>query len=245
MHAGGTQSNQAAMAWLRSQPDFDGQVRPQHVDPLRRNFGIEGDKLAALMADLTWNFRRSGEVAANPTVAAGRASKSLQFGGAVMEGSKALFAGLLNAPQTSGPMYPVLSAGRDSYTTEAGTSITYPESFPDSYRRYIVSAPMHAEMSADEVSAHVSMWFRSEVTENGRLPIHIYEIEVQGRRLALISSGDDDFYFGIGEVRAINSTTSRMISVNMKEVNEERWGYFSEDGQRLRKVAKMLGGSAQ
>ncbi len=162
-----------------------------------------------------------------------------------MDGSKALFAGLLNAPQSGGLMYPVLSAGRASHTTKEGTTITYPESFPDSYRRYIVSAPMHAKTSADEVSAHVSMWYRSKLTEDGRLPIHIYEIEVQGRSLALISSGDPDFYFGIGEVRAINSTTSRMISVNMKEVNEERWGYFSKDGQRLRKVAQMVGSSAQ
>jgi hypothetical protein len=147
----------------------------------------------------------------------------------------------VQSPQrASAGSIPIVSAGRPGLRTSRGTAISYPSGFPNEQTRYFILKPEQAVAAADALSKKVSSFFRSKATGDGRLPVNIYEIEVKGQRVALVSSGDQSFYFGAGELAVAQPYGAYLADLDMRDLDKEQRGFFAGSRPQLEEIAAKL-----
>lgn len=132
------------------------------------------------------------------------------------------------------------SSGRPDLRTPGGVKISYPAELPREMTRFFVVKPENVAALADALSNSVSRVFRSALTDDGKLPANVYEMEVQGRPVALVSSGDPNFYFGANELKAAAPFGGSLVDLDLRNLDREQRGFFAGSRRTLEDLAAKL-----
>ena len=101
----------------------------------------------------------------------------------------------------------LIQSDKTVLTTKSGTQIIFTnERAPE--HRYIVVHPDNVEKAADILHDHVK-----NVAEKD-IPLHAQEVSVDGKKVVFLSSGDSDFYFGLGEDKLVPNSATVTINLN-------------------------------